>query len=63
MTLDEGVAQAVSVKDPNKESWSQQRPREPGSGALHLRVYESAHRRTWLWLWEGEHEIVEGGHG
>lgn len=66
MNLDEGLAQAVFTKGPNKEGWSQAEPWGAGVEVglnAYLNVYAFAHRNTWLWLWEGEQEIVEGGNG
>lgn len=61
--MHEGLAQAVSAKRPNKEGWCQAEPRAVGVERGTLTLQAPAHRSMWLWLWEGEQEIAEGGNG
>lgn len=68
MSLDEGLAQAVSAKGPHQGRLEPSRALGSGGGGgggggVGTHVYASAHSNTWLWLWEGEWEIVGDGNG
>lgn len=64
MSLDEGLAQAVSAKGPHQGRLEPSRALGSGVGVgVGTHVYASAHSNTWLWLWEGEWEIVGDGNG
>lgn len=61
MTLDGGLAQAVSAKGANKEGWSQAEPLGSGGGG-HL-LFTHLHPGAHGYGFEREQEIVEGGNG